>query len=138
MEGTSTVVGGILLIMAGLYQWSPLKDICLRHCQAPLLFIRSCGGFRRNVLGALEIGVLHGAYCVGCCWVLMTLLFVGGVMNVLWIAAIATLVFVEKAVGGRLVSRAAGVGLIVGGWLLMLPMSALGHLPHATPMSALG
>ena len=89
MASTSNVVGGILLIMAGLYQWSPLKDTCLAHCQAPLLFIQSCGGFRRNVLGALEIGVLHGAYCVGCCWVLMTLLFVGGVMNVLWIAAIA-------------------------------------------------
>ena len=129
MASTSNVVGGILLIMAGLYQWSPLKDICLAHCQAPLLFIQSCGGFRRNVLGALEIGVLHGAYCVGCCWVLMTLLFVGGVMNVLWIAAIATLVLVEKTVGGHLVSRAVGAALIVGGWLLMLPMSALGHLP---------
>ena len=124
MASTSNVVGGILLIMAGLYQWSPLKDICLAHCQAPLLFIQSCGGFRRNVLGALEIGVLHGAYCVGCCWVLMTLLFVGGVMNVLWIAAIATLVLVEKTVGGHLVSRAVGAALIVGGWLLMLPMSA--------------
>ena len=129
MASTSNVVGGILLIMAGLYQSSPFKDICLRHCQAPLLFIRSCGGFRRNVLGALEIGVLHGAYCVGCCWVLMTLLFVGGVMNVLWIAAIATLVLVEKTVGGHLVSRAVGAALIVGGWVLMLPMSALGHLP---------
>jgi len=120
LEGTSNVVGGVLLIVAGLYQWSPLKDTCLAHCQAPLVFIQSHGGFRRNVSGALEIGVRHGAYCVGCCWVLMTLLFVGGVMNVLWITAIATLVFVEKAVGGRLVSRAAGVGLIFGGvWLLM-------------------
>ena len=120
MEGTSNVVGGVLLIMAGLYQWSLLKDTCLAHCQAPLLFIQSHGGFRRNVSGALEIGVRHGAYCLGCCWVLMTLLVVGGVMNVLWITAIATLVFVEKAVGGRLVSRAAGVGLIFGGvWLLM-------------------
>jgi predicted metal-binding membrane protein/CheY-like chemotaxis protein len=120
MEGTSNVVGGILLIMAGLYQWSPVKDTCRAHCQAPMLFIQSNGGFRRNVLGALEIGVWHGTYCLGCCWVLMTLLFVGGVMNVLWITAIAILVFVEKAVGGRLVSRAAGVGLIFGGiWLLM-------------------
>jgi predicted metal-binding membrane protein len=109
--------------MAGLYQWPPLKDTCLAHCQDPLLFIQCHGGFRRNVLGALEIGVLHGAYCVGCCWVLMTLLFVGGVMNVLWIAAIATLVLVEKTVGGYLVSRAVGAALIVGGWLLMLPMS---------------
>ena len=100
MASTNNVVGGILLIMAGLYQWSPLKDICLAHCQAPVLFIRSCGGFRRNVLGALEIGILRGAYCVGCCWVLMTLLFVGGVMNVFWIAAIATLVLVGKPLAG--------------------------------------
>ncbi len=121
MQSPSKVVGGILLIMAGLYQWSPLKEICLAHCQAPLLFIKRYGGFRRNGLGALEIGVRHGAYCVGCCWALMTLLFVGGVMSVLWIAAIAAFVLAEKvAPGGRLVSRAAGVGLIVGGvWLLM-------------------
>ena len=120
MQSASKVVGGFLFIIAGLYQWSPLKDTCLAHCQAPLLFIQSHGGFRRNVSDALEIGVRHGVYCVGCCWVLMTLLIVGGVMNVLWITAIATLVFVEKAVGGRLVSRAAGVGLIFGGiWLLM-------------------
>src|SRR5262245_16120048 len=81
MEGTSNVVGCVLLIIAGLYQWSPLKDTCLAHCQAPLNFIQSHGGFRRNALDALEIGVWHGAYCVGCCWVLMTLLFVGGVMT---------------------------------------------------------
>jgi predicted metal-binding membrane protein len=121
MQSASKVVGAILLIMAGLYQWSPLKDTCLAHCQAPLLFIKRYGGFRSNGLGALEIGVRHGAYCVGCCWALMTLLFVGGVMNVLWIAAIAALVLAEKvAAGERLVSRAAGAGLIVGGaWLLM-------------------
>ena len=128
LASTSNVIGGILFITAGLYQWSPLKDICLAHCQSPLLFIQSHGGFRRNVLGALEIGILHGAYCVGCCWVLMTLLFVGGMTNLLWMAAIATLVLVEKIVSGHLVSRAVGAGLIVGGWLLMLPMSALGHL----------
>jgi predicted metal-binding membrane protein len=121
MASTSKVVGGVLLIMAGLYQWSPLKDTCLASCRAPLLFIQRYGGFRRNGLGALEIGLRHGAYCVGCCWALMTLLFVGGVMNVLWIAAIAALVLAEKvAAGERLVSRAAGTGLILGGvWLLM-------------------
>jgi predicted metal-binding membrane protein len=121
MESASKVVGGVLLIMAGLYQWSPFKDACLKYCQAPLLFIQRHGGFRRNVLGALEIGVRHGAYCVGCCWALMTLLFVGGVMNVLWIAVIAAFMLAEKvALGERFVSRAAGAGLIVGGmWLVM-------------------
>jgi predicted metal-binding membrane protein len=74
------------------------------------------------------MGLLHGTLCVGCCWVLMTLLFVGGVMNVFWMAAIATLVLVEKIVRGHLVSRAVGTALIVGGWLLMLPMSSVGHV----------
>ena len=121
MESASKVIGGVLLIMAGLYQWSPLKDTCLAYCHAPLLFIQRHGGFRRNVLGALEIGVRHGAYCVGCCWALMTLLFVGGVMNVLWIAVIAAFVLAEKvAPGGRFVSRAAGAGLIVGGVRLVM------------------
>jgi predicted metal-binding membrane protein len=128
MASTSNVVGGIFLIVAGLYQWSRFKDICLAHCQDTPLFLQCHGGFRRTVFGALKLGVWHGALCVGCCWVLMTLLFVGGVMNVLWMAAIAILVFVEKTVSGHLVSRAVGIGLIVGGWLLMLPMSSLGHL----------
>ena len=128
MASTSNVVGGILLMVAGLYQWSRFKDICLAHCQDTPLFLQSHGGFRRNVLGALKLGASHGVLCVGCCWVLMSLLFVGGVMNVLWMAAIATLVFVEKTVSGHLVSRAVGAGLIVGGWLLMLPTSTVGHL----------
>jgi predicted metal-binding membrane protein len=128
MASTSNVVGGILLIVAGLYQWSRFKDICLAHCQDTPLFLQSHGGFRRNVLGALQLGVWHGALCVGCCWVLMTLLFVGGMDNMLWMAAIATLVLVEKTVRGHLVSRAVGAGLIVGGWLLMLPTSSVGHL----------
>jgi len=114
--------------VAGLYQWSRFKDICLAHCQDTPLFLQSHGGFRRNVLGALKLGIWHGVLCVGCCWVLMSLLFVGGVMNVLWMAAIATLVLVEKTVSGHLVSRAVGAGLIVGGWLLILPTSTVGHL----------
>jgi predicted metal-binding membrane protein len=120
MQSESGVIGGLLLIMAGLYQWSPLKDACLTYCQAPLLFIQRCGGFRADWLGAIKIGVQHGVYCVGCCWALMTLLFVGGVMNVLWIAAIAALVLVEKAISGRLVSRAAGAGLIIAAVCLLV------------------
>src|SRR5262249_40274420 len=127
MGSTSNVVGGLLLIIAGLYQWSRLKDVCLAHCQDTPLFLHSHGGFRPNVLGAWKLGVWHGALCVGCCWVLMTLLFVGGVMNVFSMAAIATLVLAEKIVRGHLVSRVVGAGLIVGGWLLMLPMSSVGH-----------
>src|SRR5262245_30922044 len=104
MGGTSNIVGSILLIMAGLYQWSPLKATCLAHCQAPLLFIQGLGGFRRNLLGALEIGVWHGAYCIGCCWVLMTLLFIGGVMNMLWITAPGWHLRIESQVRSWLLS----------------------------------
>src|SRR6516162_1563292 len=114
--------------MAGLYQWSRFKDICLAHCQDTPLFIQCHGGFRRDVLGALKLGVWHGALCVGCCWVFMTLMFIDDGMNVFRMAAIAALVLVEKTVRGHLVSRAVGAGLIVGGWLLMLPMSSVGHV----------
>ncbi|MGQ0444725.1 MAG: DUF2182 domain-containing protein [Beijerinckiaceae bacterium] len=120
MAGTSQVFGGIVLIAAGAYQWTPLKDTCLAHCQSPLLFIHRHGGFRRDPLASLALGMHHGAHCVGCCWALMALLFVGGVMNVLWIAAISAFVLIEKiAPGGRLISRFAGVGFAAAGaWLI--------------------
>ena len=120
MAGASDMFSGTVLIAAGVYQWTPLKDACLRQCQSPLLFIQRHGGFRSDLLGTLALGARHGAYCIGCCWVLMALLFVGGVMNVLWIAAIAILVLAEKVVPARrVISRIAGVGLFAGGaWLL--------------------
>jgi predicted metal-binding membrane protein len=120
MAGASDILGGVVLIAAGLYQWTPLKDACLRQCQAPWWFIQRHGGFRPDARGALALGVRHGSYCIGCCWALMALLFVGGVMNVLWIAAIAILVLAEKVTpAGRVISRTAGAGLFAGGaWLL--------------------
>jgi predicted metal-binding membrane protein len=121
MASASPYLGAGILIAAGLYQWSPLKDVCLTQCQAPLLFIQRNGGFRRDVWGSLRLGLRHGLYCIGCCWVLMTLLFVGGVMNLLWIAAIAILVLLEKIVpAGRLVARTAGVALVAAGVLLLV------------------
>jgi len=119
MASASQVLGGIVLIAAGVYQWTPLKDMCLAHCQSPLLFIQQQGGFHRDPSGSLLLGLRHGAYCVGCCWVLMMLLFVGGVMNVLWIAAISAFVLVEKVMPvGRLISRIAGAGFVAAGtWL---------------------
>jgi predicted metal-binding membrane protein len=121
MAAASDMFSGAVLIAAGVYQWTPLKDACLRQCQSPLLFIQRHGGFRSDLLGTLALGARHGAYCIGCCWVLMALLFVGGVMNVLWIAAIAILVLAEKVIpAGRVISRIAGVGLFAGGaWLLV-------------------
>ena len=113
-------LSGLMLIAAGLYQWTPLKDACLRQCQMPLQFIQRHGGFRPDAFGSLAIGARHGAYCVGCCWVLMALLFVGGVMNVLWITAGTILVLIEKAIrAGRVISRVSGTVLFVGGiWML--------------------
>ena len=111
-------LGGLLLIAAGAYQFTPLKDACLSRCQSPFGFILT--EWREGAAGALVMGLRHGAFCVGCCWVLMALLFVAGVMNLLWVAAIAAFVPLEKvAPFGRVVSRLAGGVLIVwGAWLL--------------------
>ncbi|HET9716248.1 MAG TPA: DUF2182 domain-containing protein [Pseudolabrys sp.] len=121
MQTASGLIGGLLLIAAGIYQWTPVKDICLKHCQSPLIFIQRHGGFRRDIAGSLSMGLRHGLYCVGCCWALMLLLFVGGVMNVLWIAALAMLVLIEKVgSSGRIFSRAVGVVLLLAGvWTIL-------------------
>jgi predicted metal-binding membrane protein len=116
MASASNLLGGIVLIAAGVYQWSPLKDVCLAQCQSPIGFLMRHGGFRGDLPGCLLMGLRHGAYCVGCCWVLMALLFVGGVMNVLWIALLALLVLLEKlAPFGRWIARAAGVACVAAG-----------------------
>lgn len=110
-----------ILIAAGAYQLTSLKAGCLRQCRAPFAFIQRQGGFRRDARGALQLGLKHGAYCLGCCWMLMALLFAGGVMNVLWIAAITLVVLAEKVLpAGRLLSRISGAALAAAGaWLLL-------------------
>jgi predicted metal-binding membrane protein len=109
MASVSNAFGGVILIAAGLYQWTPFKDACLSQCQAPLEFIQRHGGFRADARGSVALGVRHGAYCVGCCWILMALLFVVGVMNVLWIALLMVFVLLEKMLPtGRLISRISG------------------------------
>jgi predicted metal-binding membrane protein len=120
MESASNILGAIVLILAGLYQWTPLKEACLAYCQSPLLFIQQQGGFRGDPGGALALGFRHGIYCIGCCWALTALLFVGGVMNLLWIAVLAILILLEKLTPfGRVVARIAGVGFIASGvWML--------------------
>jgi predicted metal-binding membrane protein len=121
MGSASNLFGGMVLIAAGVYQWTPLKDVCLAQCQTPLQFLMHHGGFRGDVPSCLLLGLRHGAYCVGCCWVLMALLFVGGVMNVLWIALLALLVLLEKLTPyGRWVARVAGVACAAAGaWMLL-------------------
>jgi predicted metal-binding membrane protein len=121
MAAATHRVGGVVLIAAGLYQCTPLKDACLRQCQSPFAFIQSQGGFRKGIAGSIRLGMRHGFYCIGCCWMLMALLFAGGVMNVAWIAAIAIFVLIEKAIpAGRTIARVAGAGLAVAGvWFLV-------------------
>ena len=113
--------GGILLVAVGVYQWSPLKDTCLRACQSPVGFLMAHGGFGSDWLGAVRLGVAHGTYCLGCCAALMALLFVVGVMNLLWIAGLTILILLEKVVpAGRLIPRITGLLIGAAGvWLLM-------------------
>jgi predicted metal-binding membrane protein len=119
MAGTGRLLGGALLVAAGVYQWLPVKQACLQSCRAPLAFVQRQGGFRPGARAALRLGALHGFYCIGCCWVLMTLLLAFGVMNLQWIAALMVLVLVEKlAPAGRAVSRLIGVAAVVAGVLL--------------------
>jgi predicted metal-binding membrane protein len=123
MSSANKTVGGTLLILAGLYQWTPLKDICLSQRQAPLALILSRGGFQRAATSSSMLGFRHGVYCLGCCWALMVLLFALGVMNLFWIAALAILVLLEKVVpSGRMIARIAGVAFSAGGvWMLFQP-----------------
>ena len=119
----SSILGGILLLAAGVYQLSPLKYVCLTHCRSPLGFIMT--GWREGVGGALDMGLRHGLFCLGCCWVLMGLLFVLGVMNLVWIAILAGFVLLEKvAPAGRWVSRVTGLLLI--GWATFMFVGVLG------------
>ena len=121
MASTSIVLGGLLFIAAGTYQWTKLKDVCLVQSEEPFAFLIRNGGFRGDAPGSVMLGLRFGAYCVGGCWALMALLFVGGVMNLLWIAGIAILVLIEKvAPSGLIIARLAGLAFIGwGGWLLI-------------------
>lgn len=116
MAAADRILGGILLIGAGIYQWTPLKEACLGQCRSPFRFIQSNGGFRGDPGGSVLLGLRHGAFCIGCCWALMLLLFLGGVMNLLWIAFLAATVLAEKVLpAGRHLARAIGAAFILAG-----------------------
>jgi predicted metal-binding membrane protein len=121
MDSSNRLFSAFLMLAAGLFQWGPLKDACLTECRMPLRFIQRHGGFRREASQSLRLGFVHGSYCVGCCWALMALLFVGGVMNMLWIAGLSILVLLEKMMPlGRSIARVIGVALFLGGgWMLI-------------------
>jgi predicted metal-binding membrane protein len=119
MAAANPLFAGGLLIAAGAFQWTPLKRACLVACRSPLSFLMS--RWREGRRGALAMGVRHGLYCLGCCWALMALLFVAGVMNLLWIAALAVTVLLEKVMpGGELVGRVVGVACVVAGVFLIV------------------
>ena len=119
MMSSSPILGGILLLAAGIFQFTPLKYACLTRCRSPLGFFLN--EWREGIGGAFIMGLRNGNYCVVCCWALMSLMFVVGVMSLLWMAIIAAFVLVEKvAPGGQWVSRISGLLLILwGAWMLM-------------------
>jgi predicted metal-binding membrane protein len=120
MSAAGKWFSAVVLIAAGLYQLSPLKDACLSRCRNPAVFLSR--HYRPGRSGAFRLGLLHGAFCVGCCWLLMALLFVGGVMNLAWIALLTLLVAAEKLLpGGRRVALAAGLGFVAWGMAVALP-----------------
>src|SRR5436309_2210066 len=119
MVSTSPLLGGALLIVAGVFQWTPLKNACLTHCRTPLSFLMT--DWREGKCGAFVMGLKHGAFCTGCCWFLMALLFVAGVMNIWWIAIVAGFVLLEKvAPRGLWIGKIAGVCLAAWGvWMII-------------------
>ncbi|MDQ2671184.1 MAG: DUF2182 domain-containing protein, partial [Gemmatimonadota bacterium] len=119
MASASPRLSGAILVGAGLYQWLPFKHACLSHCRSPMHWLGS--GWREGARGAFGMGVHHGTHCLACCWLLMALLFVAGVMNLVWVAAIAVLVLLEKvSPPGRVVARVAGVGMAAWGVGLLI------------------
>jgi len=121
MRSSSTALGAGLLLVAGVYQWLPSKAVCLEHCRGPLHFL--LGYWRPGVLGGWRMGLAHGAYCLGCCWALMGLLFVVGVMNLLWVAVIGAFILLEKNLPrGLWLGRLCGLSLL--GWSLWLLATA--------------
>ena len=114
MKLSSPTLSGVLLIAVGIYQLTPWKSMCLRHCRSPLGLLMT--NWRDGTLGAMQMGLRHGAYCLGCCWALMCVLFVVGVMNLLWVAALTGFVLLEKiGPAGVIVSRVAGAAAVVVG-----------------------
>lgn len=118
MVSTSALLGGCLLLAAGAWQLTPIKQACLRHCRSPIAFLS--GNWRNGRGGAFLMGVRHGVYCLGCCGFIMGLLFYGGVMNLYWIIGLAVFVLIEKLTpADHWISKAVGIGLLGWGGLVI-------------------
>ena len=118
MNASSMLFAGVILLFAGAYQVTPIKQACLKHCRGPIQFLSR--NWRPGAGGALRMGVHHGTYCLGCCWGLMAILFFGGVMNLYWIVGLALIVLLEK-----LVPLGPRFGTVIGGLLLIWGASFL-------------
>ena len=119
MAVTNAMLGGSILVAAGVYQLTPMKQVCLKRCRGPVLFLTE--RWQPGTAGAFGMGLAHGLYCLGCCWFLMSLLFFGGIVNVLWIAGLAIYVLFEKTVpAGHWLARAVGALLVVEGTLVLV------------------
>ena len=118
MKTTSKIFGGTVLVTAGIFQFTSLKQRCLSHCRTPIDFIHR--NWKEGRKGALKMGIENGTYCLGCCWVLMVLLFFSGIMNLLWIALIALFVLIEKTFQSRWISCIAGMILIIYGVMVFM------------------
>jgi len=115
---TSSIFTGAILLAAGIYQWTPFKESCLRHCRSPLSFLLS--DWREGSWGAFRMGIDHGLFCLGCCWLLMLLPLASGVMNPAWMAAITVFILIEKAApGGQWFGKAAGAVMAGAGLWMM-------------------
>ena len=119
-RGGPWIAGGALAA-AGLYELTPLKGVCLRHCRGPVHFVHA--GWRDGAAGALRMGSEHGLYCVGCCWGLMVALFALGVMNLTWMAAFAIVIFIQKVfpLGDRLAPAVAATLVALAAWVVVSP-----------------
>jgi predicted metal-binding membrane protein len=123
MRITSVTLAGASLVAAGVYQWTPLKQACLRQCRSPLDFVLT--HWRNGSGGAFSMGLRHGVFCLGCCWMLMLLLFVGGVMDFRWIAGIALFVLIEKlAPAGHWAGKATGALLVAWGATVLTSLAS--------------
>ena len=136
-DARGPAVAGGAIIAAGIYQLTPLKRVCLRHCRTPLHFVLH--GWREGRLGALRMGLEHGAWCVGCCWGLMVILFALGVMSLLWMAVVAAVIFAEKVlpIGPRLPAVFAACFIALGIWIAAAPSSVPGLTEPGTHMGGM-
>jgi predicted metal-binding membrane protein len=128
-------VVGVLLTIAGAYELTPLKSVCLRHCRSPMHFV--LGGWRDGIVGAIRMGAEHGAYCVGCCWGLMLVLFALGVMSILWMTIVAALIFAQKLLPrGETLARVFAVAFVAAGiWIAAAPRTVPGLTQPGTMQS---